>query len=126
MLRDQTRRLVLFSDDISALAQAEEGQTISPVRVAASELISTAVATVADRYRAKEVALKTRVNANVPPLWADPQRLGQVLGNLLDNALRHTARRQRRGSRDSRRRSSHHFRHRHRRGYRKRAPAPRV
>ncbi|ORW02311.1 histidine kinase [Mycobacterium kubicae] len=92
MLRDQTRRLVLFSDDISALAQAEEGQTISPVRVAASELISTAVATVADRYRAKEVALKTRVNANVPPLWADPQRLGQVLGNLLDNALRHTPR----------------------------------
>ncbi|OBF19832.1 two-component sensor histidine kinase [Mycobacterium kubicae] len=92
MLRDQTRRLVRFSDDISALAQAEEGQTISPVRVAASELISTAVATVADRYRAKEVALKTRVNASVPPLWADPQRLGQVLGNLLDNALRHTPR----------------------------------
>ena len=30
------------------------------------------------------------VAEGLPPLYADPQRLGQVLGNLVTNALRHT------------------------------------
>jgi signal transduction histidine kinase len=34
----------------------------------------------------------THVDGDLPPLWADRQRLGQVLANLLDNALRHTPR----------------------------------
>ncbi|RFZ08841.1 Signal transduction histidine-protein kinase BaeS [Mycobacterium marinum] len=92
MLRDQTRRLVRFSDDIAALAQAEEGQTITRVCVFPWDLISTAVASVAGRYQAKDVALTAHVGADLPWVWADPQRLGQVLGNLLDNALRHTPR----------------------------------
>jgi two-component system, OmpR family, sensor histidine kinase BaeS len=92
MLRDQTRRLVRFSEDVAALAQAEESQaSIAPSSVAPGELIETAVSAVADRFAAKGVALTTRVDKGLPKLWADRQRLGQVLGNLLDNALRHTA-----------------------------------
>ena len=53
MLRDQTRRLVRFSDDVAALAQAEEGQTITPSWVVPDDLISTAIASVADRYQAQ-------------------------------------------------------------------------
>ncbi|MCX5044059.1 ATP-binding protein [Aldersonia sp. NBC_00410] len=91
MLRDQTRRLVRFSDDVSALSQAEEGWTsIEPAWVVPGALISNALAAAADRYAAKEVALTSRVPAHLPGLWADPERLGQVFGNLLDNALRHT------------------------------------
>ncbi len=91
MLREQTRRLVRFSDDFAALAKAEEGSIAAePKWIAPEELISTAVAAAADSYHAKDVILTTQVAERLPRLWADPQRLAQVLANLLDNALRHT------------------------------------
>jgi two-component system, OmpR family, sensor histidine kinase BaeS len=92
MLREQTRRLVRFSDDVRALAQAEESHTsIAPTSVAPGALIDAAVFAAADRFATKGVTLTTHVDNDLPALWADPHRLGQVLGNLLDNALRHTA-----------------------------------
>jgi len=92
MLRDQTRRLVRFSDDVAALAQAEEDHaTITLTSVNPAELIESAVNAAADRFAAKDVTLTTHVDDGLPSLSADPHRLGQVLGNLLDNALRHTA-----------------------------------
>ncbi|WP_016881557.1 MULTISPECIES: sensor histidine kinase [unclassified Rhodococcus (in: high G+C Gram-positive bacteria)] len=93
MLRDQTRRLVRFSDDVRSLSHAEESRTsIEPTWVDPAALISTTLTAAADRYAAKEVALTSHVPAHLPRLWADPERLGQVLGNVLDNALRHTPR----------------------------------
>lgn len=91
MLRDQTRRLVRFSVDVNALAMAERRTTSVDARwVSAQTLIETAVAALNTRYLAKGVALKSHVAPDLPALWADPERLGQVLGNLLDNALGHT------------------------------------
>lgn len=90
MLREQTGRLVRFSADAAALAQAEEAHAaITPGWVDAGELLRSVGTAVVDRYAAKGVALKTDVHEPIR-LWADRQRLAQVLGNLLDNALRHT------------------------------------
>lgn len=90
LLREQTGRLVRFSADLAALAQAEEAHaTISPGWVDSGRLLGAVSAAVADRYAAKGVAITTRV-VDAPLLWGDGQRLAQVLGNLLDNALRHT------------------------------------
>ncbi|WP_082682856.1 ATP-binding protein [Mycobacterium sp. GA-1285] len=91
MLREQTGRLVRFSADAAALAQAEEAHTsISLEWVDAGELVGAVSAAIADRYASEGVTLTTRV-IDAPRMWADRQRLAQVLGNLLDNALRHSA-----------------------------------
>lgn len=90
MLREQTGRLVRFSADVAALAQAEEAHaTIAPEWVEAGEIARAVAAAMADRHDAKNVALAIRVGEGTR-LWADRQRLAQVMGNLLDNALRHT------------------------------------
>ncbi|TGD84987.1 HAMP domain-containing histidine kinase [Mycolicibacterium sp. CH28] len=90
VMRDQSKRLVRFSEDVGALAHAEEGQAISREWVDAEELVAAVLAAVADRADATDVALGARVDPGAGRLWVDPQRLGQVLGNLVDNALRHT------------------------------------
>lgn len=91
VLRHQSRRLVRFSKDFAALAQAEEGPAaIAPKWVDPRMAIATAVSAAADRYTAKNVELTAGVATGLPQVWADPLRLAQVLGNLLDNALRHT------------------------------------
>jgi two-component system sensor histidine kinase BaeS len=90
MLREQTGRLVRFSADASALAQAEEAHVaIAPQWVDAGELVAAASAAFADRFGANNVTVDTHAPA-AGRLWADGQRLSQVLSNLLDNALRHT------------------------------------
>jgi signal transduction histidine kinase len=89
-LREQTGRLVRFSNDAAALSRAEEAHTtIAPEWVDAAQLAGAVIDSVSDRYAAKGVSLALGVHGNIQ-LWADSQRLGQVLGNLLDNALRHT------------------------------------
>jgi signal transduction histidine kinase len=91
MLRDQTRRLVRFSDDVAALAKAEESSvSMSYATIDVDRLTRRSVAAAQERYDSKGVALRVRLQTTLPPLWADEQRLSQVLGNLLDNALRHT------------------------------------
>jgi two-component system sensor histidine kinase BaeS len=91
MLRDQTRRLVRFSEDVAALAQAEESSTsMAFVWIDPRELVTSVVAAAAESYSDKGVALLTALPDELPSLWGDRQRLAQVLGNILDNALRHT------------------------------------
>jgi two-component system, OmpR family, sensor histidine kinase BaeS len=90
-LRDQTRRLTRFSVDVNALSVAERRTTSIDARwISPKTLIDTAVTAFSPRYSAKGVDLTSRIADDLPTVWADPERLGQVLGNLLDNALRHT------------------------------------
>ncbi|MDV3131934.1 sensor histidine kinase [Mycobacterium sp. 29Ha] len=91
MLRDQTRRLVRFSEDTAALAQAEESAfSMAFSWIDVRELIDAAVTAAQERYRSKHIDLVVTSPKTLPRLWGDPQRLSQILGNLVDNALRHT------------------------------------
>ena len=91
MLRDQTRRLVRFSADLAALAQAEDSShSMEPNLVKIERVVDKAVTAAAERYRAKGVRLQVNSSGAHPVVMGDSQRLEQVLTNLLDNALRHT------------------------------------
>ena len=127
-LRDQTARLVRFSEDIAALAQVEEGHgAIAPAWVDSKTAIATSLATAADRYTAKGVMLTADVAASVPEVWVDPQRLSQVLEQPSGQcAAPHSAARPRRGRRGGGQQRGHHHGHRQRRGHFRRAPAARL
>ncbi len=91
LLHSQTRRLTRLSEDIMSVSQAEEGQVRFDLRpVQPESLVSASVDSFAEGYEAKGVRLVTRIQAGLPQVLVDPERMGQVLGNLLDNALRHT------------------------------------
>lgn len=91
MLNDQTRRLVRFSHDLSALTKAEESSaSLAYAWINPADLLDGAVTAARDRFITKGVVLNTHADNGLPQLWGDTQRLLQVLGNLIDNALRHT------------------------------------
>jgi len=91
LLHSQTRRLTRLSEDITSISQAEEGQVRFDLRpVQPESLVSASVDSFTEGYQAKGVRLVTSIQAGLPRLLVDPERMGQVLGNLLDNALRHT------------------------------------
>jgi len=91
LLHSQTRRLTRLSEDITSVSQAEEGQVRFDRRpVQPESLVSASVDSAAEAYETKGVRLVTSIQAGLPRLLVDPERMGQVLGNLLDNALRHT------------------------------------
>lgn len=91
MLRDQTRRLVRFSADVAALANAEESSfSLSCSMIDVGYVVRQCIAAARERYAAKGVAIRLVPHHELPAIWADEQRLAQVIGNLLDNALLHT------------------------------------
>lgn len=93
VLRTQTGRLRRLAEDLAAISRAEERQLgLRRVRAAPADLVSAPVAAARPAYAAAGVSLAERVDADLPDVDADPERIGQVLGNLLDNALRHTPR----------------------------------
>ena len=91
LLRDQTARLVRFSEDAAALSRLGDGQaSLEPAPMNVETLLSTAVALVADRCAAQGITLISRIQPGLPEVSGDRHRLGQVVANLFDNAIRHT------------------------------------
>ena len=91
VLRAQASRLTRLSEDLGAVARAEEhGLALQTAPVDPAALAASAVAAATDAYAAKGVRLALDALPGLPPVRVDQDRLDQVLGNLLDNALRHT------------------------------------
>jgi signal transduction histidine kinase len=89
VLRAQSARLRRLSDDLRAIAHAEE-LTLQRRPAEPAALVAAAVGAARARYVAKGVTLRERCDPGLPRVSVDPDRMQQVLANLLDNALRHT------------------------------------
>jgi two-component system sensor histidine kinase BaeS len=90
-LREETAQLNGLIDDLQELAQAEAGTLhLDREPIAPAELVERAIAAARPRAAEGAITLVGAVAPDLPPVAADPQRIGQVLQNLLANALRHT------------------------------------
>jgi signal transduction histidine kinase len=91
LVLDETHKLGHLVDDLRLLTLAEAGQLPLDFQVLdVSQLLADVRDAFACPAHEGQVSLTVDVSGPLPPLIADPQRLGQVLGNLVTNALRHT------------------------------------
>jgi signal transduction histidine kinase len=90
-LLQETQRMSQLIEDLRILALAERGGL--PIRKEPTDLAQVASETLG-KYRnqaeAKGIELRWEVEENLPLVFADPLRIGQVLTNLILNALHHT------------------------------------
>lgn len=87
---EETYVLERLVEDLRLLTLAESRQLhFDKQSIQLSDLAERAV----DLFRAeadeKEIHILVKVEADVPTVTADPQRVGQVIGNLISNALRY-------------------------------------
>jgi len=85
---DRLSRLV---DDLQELSRVEAKAYSLDVRpVAVSNLVQTTVKRLSPQARAKRIALRSDLPADLPPIQADEDRINQVLLNLVANAIQYT------------------------------------
>ncbi|SMD04738.1 sensor histidine kinase [Sporomusa malonica] len=86
----ETKRIGRLVSDLVDLSQLESGElTIVRDQVILLELITTQTAKLVPFFEARSLTITTAIPASLPPVIADPDRLGQVLANLLTNAIRY-------------------------------------
>jgi len=90
-LLEEAKVMSRLLDDLQLLSTAEAGALRLHRRsVEPGELVDDAVGAFGARAEAVGVSLRSSIAPGMPPIDADPVRIGEVLGNLLANALRHT------------------------------------
>ena len=84
-------RLTKLIDDVLDLAKIEAGKfTWNMATVSISEVIERAIAATASLFDAKKLNLIREVDADLPPVNGDQDRLIQVVINLISNAVKFT------------------------------------
>ncbi|NCT90831.1 HAMP domain-containing protein [Cellulomonas sp. APG4] len=91
VLQDQGARLARLAEDLAAVTRVEGGDLALVLEPTPVELLVTSARDAAeDRYSGAGIGLELDLQAGLPAVAVDRDRISQVLGNLLDNALRHT------------------------------------
>lgn len=88
-LHEEVMLLNRLVEDLQELSLAEARQlSLEQLKLDLGPLVEGVVA--AAEVQGQTIEMKVDVPAGLPPVWADPERVGQILRNLLHNALTHT------------------------------------
>ncbi len=85
------QRLNRLVEDLLTLSAIELGEMkFVFTGTALNKAVENVLAVIEARAGEKHIDIKTELPGDLPPLWADPDRLVQVLLNILDNAVKFT------------------------------------
>ena len=91
IIRDHSVRLARLTDDLLELSQIEAGRMELDQRlVEISGLLSSCVETVQFQAEKRQQRIEMDCAPDLPPVFADANRLREVLLNLLENAVQYT------------------------------------
>lgn len=91
-IRSEGDMLVRLIDDLFSIARLQE-QNLRIVRqsVDVHQLVTDVMAPILETaWMQRKISVENLVSADVPEVWADPQRVRQIISNLIYNAMRHT------------------------------------
>ena len=90
-IRDDTGRLSSLVEDLLELSKIQSGNVSYQKRpVSLIKVTEKCLKHFGDRSKFSGVALKNDIPRDLPPLWADPEKLGWVFSNILNNAFKYT------------------------------------
>ncbi|HMQ33462.1 MAG TPA: ATP-binding protein [Chloroflexaceae bacterium] len=91
LILNETSRLQRLIEDLELLSRVEAGQLpVVARRTDLEEVLAGVVAQFEPIFAHNQVSLLLEVEAQLPHVWADPDRVNQVLINILSNAFRYT------------------------------------
>ncbi len=83
--------LLALINDILDLSKIEAGRMeVHPADTQVEELVDTCLRTVEPTIKSERLYLAKAIEADLPPLFTDPDKLRQILVNLLSNAVKFT------------------------------------
>lgn len=87
----ESARLQRLVNELALLSRIEAGEIqVRPRMLALAEVVTTVSEQITPLCEAQHLRLVVDLPRDLPPIWADPDRLAQILLNLLGNALRYT------------------------------------
>lgn len=90
-IRANVERMSVLVSDLNDNAKIEAGRLrldYKPVQVA--EVVEEVMRSTRRQIEDKKQTVDMRLSTDMPPVWADPVRVGQVLTNLVSNAYKYT------------------------------------
>lgn len=90
-IKSNVERMSTLVSDLSDNSKIEAGRLHLEFKATrADELVDEAVRTFTKQLDEKKQILEIKVSPNLPPMWGDRIRIGQVLTNLVSNAFKYT------------------------------------
>lgn len=91
IIHSNARRMITIANNLIALAEAERGRM--ELQYADTDLaliLGEVVESFVPRMRARQLNWRLRIEADLPVIEADPDRIRQVVSNLVSNAVKYT------------------------------------
>ncbi len=92
LIKEETKRVVQLIKDLKKLAILEsEDPKLNQTYANINDLIKTAAQSFQKKLENKNIELKLELEANLPKIKLDEQKIQQVISNLLDNAIKYSS-----------------------------------